>query len=215
MVDIDDIADVVATAVKAATTPLAERIDAQAKLIADLEARELPEAIKGEPGEVDMEAVQAILDDLVRAAFDTIPVPQDGRNGIGLADALIDRDGTLVLTLTDGRTKTLGRVVGRDGENGKAGQTFTLDDFDIVQGEDDRTFKFCFTNGNEMHSFEFAFPVVLDRGVWKEGTYQHGDAVTWAGSFWIAQRATDAKPDSPDSGWRLAVKRGRDGKDAR
>jgi hypothetical protein len=54
---------------------------------------------------------------------------------------------------------------------------------------------------------------VIDRGVWREGQYKAGDAVTWAGSLWIAQKDTDAKPDSGD-GWRLSVKRGRDGKAA-
>jgi integrin beta 3 len=129
----------------------------------------------------------------------------------GIADAVIDREGGLVLTFSDGRTKEMGRIVGKDGDHGA---TFTLDDFDIVQGDDGRTFKFCFTHGAEMHSFEFSFPVVLDRGVWKEGTYEHGDAVTWGGSLWIAQRSTDAKPDAADSGWRLAVKKGRDGRAA-
>jgi len=58
-------------------------------------------------------------------------------------------------------------------------------------------------------------PVVLDRGVYKSDIpYQPGDAVTWAGSIWIAQRRDDAvpygKPGTPSSGWRLAVKAGRD-----
>lgn len=57
--------------------------------------------------------------------------------------------------------------------------------------------------------------VVLDRGVYKHDVpYKPGDAVTWAGSIWIAQRRDDAipygKPGTPDSGWRLAVKAGRD-----
>lgn len=169
MLNLDDIADVVADVVRPIAAELAET---KAKL-AEIEAR-----------------------------------PQ-----VDVADAVIDRDHNLVLTFSDGRTKTLGRVVGEDGENGKAGHTFTLDDFDIVQDADGRTFKFCFTHGSEMHSFEFALPTMIYRDVWKEGEYQNGDAVTWAGSLWIAQRTTDAKPDSPDSGWRLAVKRGRDGKD--
>lgn len=130
----------------------------------------------------------------------------------GIADAVIDRDGGLVLTFSDGRTKEMGRIVGKDGDNGA---TFTLDDFDIVQGDDERTFKFCFTHGAEMHSFEFAFPVAIYRGVWKEKEWQRGDMVTWAGSVWHADKATGAKPDTPDSGWRLAVKRGRDGKDVK
>jgi hypothetical protein len=56
---------------------------------------------------------------------------------------------------------------------------------------------------------------VLDRGVYKhDAPYSPGDAVTWAGSIWIAQRRDDSipygKPGTPNSGWRLAVKAGRD-----
>ncbi len=135
-----------------------------------------------------------------------------GQDVRSIASAVIDRENCLVLTYTDGTTQSLGVVVGKDGDDGA---TFTVDDFDIEQYPDGRTFKFMFTRGDVCHSFEFAFPVVLDRGVWKEGDYENGDAVSWGGSLWIAQRDTSDKPDSPDSGWRLAVKRGRDGKDAR
>jgi hypothetical protein len=160
--------------------------------------------------DVVADAVRPVKEELAAARAEIAALKEAAP--MGTADALIDRDGNLVLTFTDGRTKSLGLVHGKDGKNG---ETFTLDDFDILPDPDGRTFKFCFTRGEEMHSFEFAFPVVLDRGVWKEGTYQHGDAVTWAGSLWIAQRDTDAKPDVADSGWRLAVKKGRDGKDAK
>jgi hypothetical protein len=58
-------------------------------------------------------------------------------------------------------------------------------------------------------------PLVLDRGYWSDGhKYVQGDAVTWAGAFWIAQRATNGKPDNKDSGWRLAVRAPRHGKSA-
>jgi hypothetical protein len=59
------------------------------------------------------------------------------------------------------------------------------------------------------------FDVVLDRGVFRPGMRaEKGDGVTFGGQYFIAQRDTEAKPgESPD--WRLSVKRGRDGKDAR
>lgn len=61
---------------------------------------------------------------------------------------------------------------------------------------------------------KIARAVVIDRGVWKEGkAYLQGDGVTWGGSFWIAQKETEAKPDAADGSWRLSVKKGRDGKD--
>jgi hypothetical protein len=61
---------------------------------------------------------------------------------------------------------------------------------------------------------QYRLPIVRDLGVWREGTYRKGDGVTWGGSFWIAQDETTDKPDGPGGkGWRLAVKKGRDGKD--
>lgn len=51
-----------------------------------------------------------------------------------------------------------------------------------------------------------------DRGVWREGEYEKGDSVTFGGSVFIAQRDTNDRPETSDS-WRLAVKRGRDGRD--
>jgi len=67
--------------------------------------------------------------------------------------------------------------------------------------------------GDTVHEIKTA--IVLDAGVWKEGTtYVAGDGVTLGGSFFIAQAETAAKPGKSDD-WRLAVKRGSDGRDAR
>jgi integrin beta 3 len=67
--------------------------------------------------------------------------------------------------------------------------------------------------GDTVHEIKTA--IVLDAGVWKEGTaYVAGDGVTLGGSFFIAQTGTAAKPGKSDD-WRLAVKRGSDGRDAR
>jgi integrin beta 3 len=58
-------------------------------------------------------------------------------------------------------------------------------------------------------AFTLKWPTMIYRGVFKDGEqYEAGDAVTWGGHVWIAERATGAKPDQPDQGWRLAVKRG-------
>lgn len=58
-------------------------------------------------------------------------------------------------------------------------------------------------------------PVVVDRGVWKESAYDHGDGVTWDGCFWIAQRKTleTERPGDSSGAYRLSVKKGRDGRD--
>ena len=67
--------------------------------------------------------------------------------------------------------------------------------------------------GETVHEIKTA--IVLDAGVWKEGaSYTAGDGVTLGGSFFIAQTPTTAKPGKSDD-WRLAVKRGSDGRDFR
>ncbi|RCS21462.1 hypothetical protein DUT91_23885 [Phyllobacterium salinisoli] len=79
----------------------------------------------------------------------------------------------------------------------------------------DRPFRFTFrfAKGDRVKEFTFSLPVPLDRGVFKDGsTYETGDGVTWGGHYWIAQDTTTDKPDS-GKGWRMAVRRGRDGKD--
>ena len=174
MLEINDLAEVFADAIKDATAPLIKRI-------AELEAK-------------------------------SVAMPERGKDGVGLADALKDADGNLVLVMTDGSTKNLGRV---DGENGKDGETFTLDDFDIVP-IDERTITMGFTKGELKHTFELEFPVTIYRGVYNEKeTYARGDVVTWGGSAWHCDEAKEIKPGAPDSGWRLMVKAGRPGKDGK
>lgn len=51
------------------------------------------------------------------------------------------------------------------------------------------------------------------RGTFKSGEfYREGEAVTHKGSLWIALADTSADPGGQQSGWQLAVKRGRDGR---
>lgn len=208
-----------------------------------IKALEDREPQQGQPGrdgadgrdgkDADPEAIRA----LVAEAVSALPLPKDGekgadgrdgadgkdgadgadgKDGAGIADLLIDREGNLVASFTDGRMKNLGAVSGKDGADGAAGRDgidgFGFEDLSVEQtGE--RAFTLRFSKGERTKEFELAMPVVIDRGVWREGkAYEAGDAVTWGGSLWIAQKGTEAKPDGGD-GWRLAVKRGRDGKD--
>jgi hypothetical protein len=181
----------------------AENEDLKARLKA-LEDRPAPEVLKGDPGEPGKDGE------------DGAP-GIDGSDGRGVKDLLLDREGNLIATMDDGATKNLGPVCGKDGEPGKDGRDgFKLEDFDVRVLDDDRTVEFAFKSETHEHIATLKWPTVLDRGVFKAGeTYDAGDAVTWGGSLWIAQRQTDAKPDTADSGFRLAVKRGRDGKDAK
>ncbi len=131
---------------------------------------------------------------------------------ISVKSALIDRENKLVLTFSNGETKELGNVVGDDGKPGADGLGF--DDLS-VEYDGEKTVTLKFVRGEQSKEFPLVLPVVIDRGVFSEGkTYEPGDGVTWGGSFWIAQETTTEKPDSA-KGWRLAVKKGRDGKDGK
>jgi len=63
-------------------------------------------------------------------------------------------------------------------------------------------------------SCEIKTEIPMYAGVWAERSYVVGDTVSHGGSLFIAQTETSAKPGKSDD-WRLAVKRGNDGRDFR
>ena len=228
----EQIAAAVAKAV--AALPVAE--DGRDVDMADVE-RMIAEAVaalpKPENGkDVDMAAVELAIGAAVAETVGKLPQAKDG---VGLSGAVIDRDGKLILTLTDGKHVDLGCVVGKDvdmdgvraaikaevdaiprpkdGEDG-----FGIDDFDVQPAGDGRTVILSFTRGDVSDLFELTFPVPIYRDVWREKDeagnpieYVPGDMVTWGGSLWHCNERTTAKPDVGP--WKLAVKKGRDGKD--
>lgn len=176
---------------------------------------------------VTLDDVRPLVERCVQEEVKTLPSPKDG---IGIKGAIIDRDGNLVLTLDNGSNMNAGRVAAneidmqqveatlkravdalpkpKDGVDG-----FGFDDL-TIESDGERAFTFKFIQGEREKAFPFTVPLVLDRGVFKEGNdYVTGDGVSWAGSFWIAREATTAKPGDGSTAWRLAVKRGRDGRD--
>lgn len=170
---------------------------------------------------VTVEDVEPLITERVSSAVSeavkAIPVPKDGKDGLDAVTPIL-KDGVLLFTMSDGSVKEVGRVSGKDGEDGAPGKDgrdgFGFEDLNLEETE--KGLMLTFRRGEEVKSFRL--PVVIDRGVWseeREGGYLKGDAVTWAGSVWISQK--DANTDKPDSGdgWRLSVKRGRDGKPGR
>lgn len=79
---------------------------------------------------------------------------------------------------------------------------------------DERNFEFsALFNDGTVEKKCFTIPAQIYRGVHSEGKpYERGDTVTWAGSLWHCETPTDERPGEGGA-WRLAVKRGRDGKD--
>lgn len=238
MLDIDAIAGVVAGAVRDATAPLLARLDALEKRELVLPEKGDPgeQGPQGEPGpagEVDMEAVKALISAAVAAlppaergekgepgsdgpagvnGADGAPGEpgRDGKDGVGLADVMRDSEGNLVVVMTDGRTKSLGKIDGEPGRDGQDGITPEFMDAEFIG----RTLRLTFGEGERAKAVEFQMATPEYTGVFKEGeTYERGDMVTWAGSCWHCDEPKGLKPGAPDSGWTLAVKAGRAGKD--
>lgn len=206
-------------------------------LLDELVAAALAEAVKSLPVPTDgvdgtsvtIEDVAPLIETALAKAAAAMPVPvngKDGRDGINGKDGRdgldavtpILKDGLLLFTMSDGTIKEVGRVCGADGKDGDSGRD-GIDGlgFDDMSADYDgeRGIVLRFVRGERIKEFAFSMPVVIDRGVWlegREGGYAKGDGVTWGGSFWISQK--DDNDDKPDGGegWRLSVKRGRDGK---
>ncbi|HEY1182196.1 MAG TPA: hypothetical protein VGE56_07835, partial [Rhodocyclaceae bacterium] len=164
----------------------------------------------------DMDALREHLADLVAK----MPRPADGKSitAEDVAPVLEAQIAKWALEFERRAYDTLQKAIDKmpmpkDGKDGRDGVGF--DDLE-VEFDGAKTVTFKLVRGDVTKQFDLTMPVVVDCGVFKEGhVYTPGDAVTWGGSYWIAQKETGAKPDSAESGWRLAVKKGRDGKDGR
>jgi hypothetical protein len=140
----------------------------------------------------------------VQKAVGTIPVPKDGA---GLAGAMIDRDGALLVTLTNGEVKSLGRVVGKDGQDG-----ISLDSFDLDYLEETHEVRVKAACGGRTKEMRYPAGGLRPAGYWREGTKAKA-CETWVhdGSLWIAIKDTSARPETSADGWIIAARKGRDG----
>lgn len=185
------------------------------------------ESIKGEAGAdgkdgrdgkdavVDTALLAEMVAAAVRAAVAALPVPKDGKDGApgtkgdrGEIGASVHPD-TVSLMVREAAEKITAVIPKpKDGADG-----FSLDDFDVSLAEDGRTLTLKFERGDLKRERTIKLETLIYREVWREGEYERGDVVTWGGSIFIAQRKPTGKPGDPDSGWKLAVKHGRDGRD--
>lgn len=182
------------------------------------------------------DADPAVIEATVKAAVEALPAPKDGRDadpvteqqvaeavakhltdnppqagadGVGLAGAMIDRAGELVITTTKGEAVRLGKVVGEDGRDGLS--------FETAAGEYDAERGFVLTLGTGDRRKEFVLPYMVHRGFHRDGLgMKAGQSVTHDGALWIAKRDNASRPclENADD-WILAARKGRDGKDGK
>lgn len=145
-------------------------------------------------------------------------IGEPGKDGVGLADALIDRDGSLVLTMTDGRAKTLGNIIGKDGAPGANGKDgVSLDGFALEYDGDKHEIVLRCTAAGATKELRFSAGGIRPGGFWRDGMKAYAlQAITHDGALWIAKRDTAAKPCMENSeDWQLAARKGRDGRDGK
>ncbi len=182
------------------------------------------------------DADPAVIEATVKAAVNALPVPKNGRDadpvteqqlgaavakhltenppqagadGVGLAGAMIDRAGELVITTTKGEAVRLGKVVGEDGRDGLS--------FETAAGEYDAERGFVITLGAGERRAELVLPYMVHRGFHRDGLgMKAGQSVTHDGALWIAKRDNASRPclENADD-WILAARKGRDGKDGK
>jgi hypothetical protein len=173
-------AEIVRRHVATATEPLLKRIE-------ELEARQPLPGDKGDRGDQGERGEKGV----------------DGSDGIGLAAALINRDGELVVTTTDGQVRELGIVVGRDGRDGVDGKDGDAgrDGQDGIGEKGDRG-----EAGRDGVDGREPTP----RGLFDAAAeYRALDIVALNGGSFMAKR--DNPGECPGDGWMLLVQRGKRG----
>lgn len=217
---------------RAAATPdqLLPLVDAAVDAAVGAAVAALPKAVDGQDGKDGLDGAPGptpgqILEMVVGAvgvAVAALPKAVDGKDGadgVGLAGALQDADGHLVVTLSNGQVNKLGVVKGQDGKDGADGRDGFGFDSLTAKHDGAREFTLVFTRGDEIREFKFTMPLMIYRGIWDPawvGGYAKGDVVTRQGSTWVAVEDTapgETPGDVASKNWQLAVKRGQNGKD--
>lgn len=138
---------------------------------------------------------------------------EKGADGLGLAGAMIDRDGSLLITMTNGEVKSLGKVVGKDGQDGNDGKDgLSLDSFDLEYLPESHEIALKAVCQGRTKELRYPAGGIRAKGYWREGTKAvAGDAWVNDGSLWIAVKDCQSKPGLNDEGWIIAARKGRDG----
>lgn len=186
-------------------------------MLAEMVAAAVKSIPEPQPGkDADMEALRLHLDNLFKG-FEP-PKPASAEE---IAATFERRFSDLVLSwerqARDAFDKAADRMpVPKDGDNGR--DALPLESFDLSLSEDGRTVTVKLQAGETIVEKSLKIAAVLDRGVYsseKSAGYERGDGATYGGCYWIAQKDAPEGVPGGSADWRLAVKKGRDGKDLR
>lgn len=168
--------------------------------------------------DADMEEIKEYIKSLI-----VIPEPIAGKDGENGKDALQIE---IIPMIEDGKSYPRGTYAKHNGglwhayknTNGMNGWECMVDGISNIGIEqtEEREFKAVIeTSSGKKEENTFVMPIILDKGLFTHGReYKKGDAVTYGGSLWICQESNTQGIPGASKEWRLAVKRGRDGKEA-
>ncbi|WP_368655399.1 hypothetical protein ABRY94_11750 [Castellaniella ginsengisoli] len=154
---------------------------------------------------VTMEDVRPMIEDQIKQAVAAIPTPKDG---VGLAGMLIDRDGNLLATMTNGEVKNLGPVEGKDGAS--------LESLDIEYDAQEHEIILRASAAGKTKELRYPAGGIRHKGYWRDGfRAKAGESWTHDGSSWVAMKDTEDKPSTHSPDWVMSARKGRDGEDGK
>jgi hypothetical protein len=142
----------------------------------------------------------------------------DGSDGIGLAGAMLDRDGCLIVTTTKGEPIKLGTVIGRDGKDGLPGKDgLSIESLERTYDAEAHEIVERWAACGQTKELRYPAGGIHDGGYWRDGAKAiAGRVYTHDGNAWVALRDATTKPCHENkSDWRLLVRKGRDGIDGK
>ncbi|HBO4749086.1 TPA: hypothetical protein L4V19_002199 [Pseudomonas aeruginosa] len=221
-VTIDDVAPMIRDEVAKAVAEVPPAKDGESvtvddirPILAELVSKAVADLPQPQPGkDADMDALRAHLDGLVKS----LELPK-GPSVDEVAATFERRFSDLTLSWERQARETLEKAADRmpipkNGENGR--DALPLESFDLSLSDDGRTVTVKMQAGETVIEKSVKIASVMDRGVYSsEGSYEKGDGTTYGGCYWIAQKDAPAGAPGASADWRMAVKKGRDGKDLR
>lgn len=164
-------------------------------------------------------------------AIGSIPVAKDGEHGRDGRDGKDGIDGRDALDLeilpninpdkqysADTYARHKGGIwkasSNTNGMNGWECMVEGIADIDIIyDGHRNISIKVIKSSG-EFYEKSFDVPVMIHKGIWREGDYKKGDTVQLSGSLWIATEDNSERPGGESKCWQVAAKRGGTGDSA-
>ncbi|HFI2225243.1 TPA: hypothetical protein ACHY14_000749 [Pseudomonas aeruginosa] len=221
-VTIDDVAPMIRDEVAKAVAEVPPAKDGESvtvddvrPVLAELVSKAVADLPKPQPGkDADMDALRSHLDGLVKS----LELPK-GPSVDEVAATFERRFSDLTLSWERQARETLEKAADRmpipkNGENGR--DALPLESFDLSLSDDGRTVTVKMQAGDTILEKSVRIASVIDRGVYSaEKSYEQGDGTTYGGCYWIAQKDAPAGAPGASADWRMAVKKGRDGKDLR